>query len=72
MPVIVGILGDPVAEEGAVAGQARDLAGQAAVAAGGGAGTGALAAMRPAARHAQVATCRSLSRPLRGCCGRFA
>ena len=54
-----------------MAGQARDLAGQAAVAAGGGAGTGALAAMRLAARHAQVAACRSLSRPLQDGSGRF-
>ena len=40
-----------------MAGQARDLAGQAAVAAGGGAGTGALAAMRLAARHARRVAC---------------
>jgi hypothetical protein len=52
-------------------GQARDLAGQAAVPAGGGAGTRALAAMRLAARHARRAACRSLSRPLQDCSGRF-
>jgi len=53
MPVITGIIG-PVVEGGAVAGRARDLAGQVVVVTGAARGIGALAAMRLAARNAGV------------------